>query len=130
MPVAGHSVAVGIELCLDAGEIFDGLAFRRFDFKFQEGCWPIDVQNMRLTHIPKAEPGRCDGNDRETNRDQAGEKPKTSYPAPIKHHENGAWRNNERHDKRDRDGKITGTTLHGRDMKRGREGRAQSKAEN
>src|SRR5882724_2668187 len=98
MPVAGHRVAVGIELWLDAGETFDGLAFRRFDFELKQRRWPIDVQNMRLTRIPKAEPGRCDGNDRETNRDQAGQKPEPSYPAPIKHDENRAWRNNQRHD--------------------------------
>ncbi len=57
------------------------------------------------------------------------EKPKPSYAAPVKREKNRAWRDDERHDQRDRDGKITGPAFHRRDMKSGRQSRAKSEAE-
>jgi hypothetical protein len=83
-----------------------------------------------LSHIPKTESSSRDGTDRAANRDQTDEEPNPSDAAPVKGEKNRAWSHDERHDERDRDGKVTGATFHWRNVKCGREGRAQSQAEN
>src|SRR6184192_1017142 len=129
MPVAGHRIAIRIELWLDIGQTFDGLAFRRFDFEFKQRRWPVQIQNMWLSHVPKSEARCSDDNDRETHSDQPDQKPKPSYSSPVKREKNRAWRNDHGNDQRNGNGKITCLAFKWRDMKRGREGRAESKAE-
>ena len=129
MPVAWHCVAVCIELRLNVSQTLEGLAGRWFHFKLQLRRRPIDVQNMRLTGIPNSKSGHRNDTKRYTNGYQPGKKPKSSCAAPIKREKDEAWRDDARHNERDRRGKITGLTFKRRDMKGGCERRAQSEAE-
>ncbi len=84
---------------------------------------------MRLTGIPNSKTGHRNNSERETNRDQPDEKPKSSCAAPVKREKNQARCDDARHQQRDRSGKIAGLAFKSGDMKSGCETRSQSEAE-
>src|SRR6266508_2270778 len=129
VPVTWHCVAGRIELRLNVGKIFDGLASGWFHFKLEQRRRAIDVQNMRLTGIPNSETGHRNDAKGETNHYQPGEKPKPSCAAPVKRKKNQACRDDARHESRNRSGKMPGVTIKCRTMKRGCDSCTQSEAE-
>ena len=59
MPVTRHRHPIErcVKLRLNFGKAFDGLAGRRFNFKFEQRRRAIDVQNMRLSRVPNSKYG-------------------------------------------------------------------------
>jgi len=92
------SRSVGIELWLDAGEAFDRLAFRCFDFELKKGVRPVQIQNVRLSHVPKTESGSRNGADRASKPRSNRRRANPSDAAPVKGEKNRAWSDDETHD--------------------------------
>jgi len=84
---------------------------------------------MRLTSIPNSKSGHRNDTKRYANGYQPDKKPKSSCAAPIKREKDEAWRDDTRHNQRDRRGKITGPPFKRGDVKRSCERCAQSEAQ-
>ena len=66
-PGSGHRIAVRVELRLNVGKIFEGLAFRWFHLKLKQRGWPVQIQNVRLSCVPDPQPRCANGKHRHTN---------------------------------------------------------------
>src|ERR1700730_2309642 len=84
---------------------------------------------MRLSRVPDSETRGCDRCDRDANDDQPDEQPNASDAAPVKRQENRDRGDDEHYDQRNGNGKITSLALESGDVKRCRQGRAESKTE-
>lgn len=51
VPVSRHRIAAGIKLRFNLDETVDGLAIRRFKFKFEQGRRPMRIEDRRLPHV-------------------------------------------------------------------------------